>query len=54
VYTGPGTPDGMKSLAFALQFQDPDQTLEDKDVQAIQDRIVAAVADQCGGRLREK
>jgi phenylalanyl-tRNA synthetase beta chain len=54
VYTGPGTPDGMKSLAFALQFQDPDQTLEDKDVQAIQDRIVAAVADQCGGRLRDK
>src|SRR5262249_28097905 len=53
VYTGPGTPAGMKSLAFALQFQDPEQTLEDREVQTIQDRIVAAVAQHCGGRLRE-
>jgi phenylalanyl-tRNA synthetase beta chain len=54
VYTGPGTPEGMKSLAFALQFQDPEQTLQDREVQTIQDRIVAAVANQCGGRLRER
>lgn len=54
VYTGPGTPEGMKSLAFALQFQHPERTLAESEVQTIQDRMTAAVAKQCGGRLRER
>jgi phenylalanyl-tRNA synthetase beta chain len=54
VYEGPGTPDGMKSLAFALQFQHPERTLGEAEVQAIQDRMTAALATSCGARLRER
>jgi phenylalanyl-tRNA synthetase beta chain len=54
VYAGPGTPEGMKSLAFALQFQHPERTLTESEVQAIQDRMVRAVEKDCGGRLRER
>jgi phenylalanyl-tRNA synthetase beta chain len=54
VYAGPGTPEGMKSLAFALEFQHPERTLAESEVQATQERMVAAVAGSCGGRLREK
>jgi phenylalanyl-tRNA synthetase beta chain len=54
VYAGPGTPHGMKSMAYALQFQDAARTLTEPEVQAIQDRMVAAVAKDFGGRLRER
>jgi phenylalanyl-tRNA synthetase beta chain len=54
VYAGPGTPEGMKSLAFALQFQQPERTLKESEVQTIQDRMVKAVEKHCGGRLRER
>lgn len=54
VYTGPGTPGGMKSMAYALSFQDAERTLAESEVQAIQDRMVAAVAKTLGGRLRER
>lgn len=53
-YHGPGTPDGMKSLAYALQFQQPDRTLTEAEVQALQERMVTAVAKQWNGRLRER
>ncbi len=54
VYEGAGTPEGMRSLAFALEFQHPERTLTESEVRTIQDRMVAAVAGQCGGRLRER
>ena len=54
VYAGPGTLQGMRSLAFALQFQHPERTLTESEVQAIQSRMVDEVAKQCGGRLRER
>ena len=54
VYAGPGTPGGMKSLAFALQFQHPERTLEEAEVAGVQDRMTAAVAKGCDGRLRER
>jgi phenylalanyl-tRNA synthetase beta chain len=54
VYAGPGTPEGMKSLAYALRFGHPDRTLQETEVQTIQDRMVAAVARAMGGRLRER
>ena len=40
VYTGPGTPEGMKSLAYALRFEHAERTLQEAEVQAIQDRMV--------------
>jgi phenylalanyl-tRNA synthetase beta chain len=54
VYTGPGTPEGMKSLAYALQWQHPERTLTESEIQTLQDHMVSAVAASCGGRLREK
>ena len=54
VYAGPGTPEGRKSLAYALRFEHPERTLQDAEVQAIQDRMVEAVARECGGQLRER
>ena len=54
VYDGPGTPEGMTSLAFALQFQDAERTLTEGEVQELQARMVAAVARDCDGRLRER
>lgn len=54
IYTGPGTPDGMRSLAYALEFQHPERTLTEAEVQTIQDRMVAAVTKEHGGRLRER
>ena len=54
VYTGPGTPEGMKSMAFALQYQHPERTMTEAEVQTIQERIVAAVGKELGGQLRER
>ena len=54
VYVGPGTPPGMKSLAFALQFQHPERTLAESEIQDVQDRMSAAAAAACGARLRER
>jgi phenylalanyl-tRNA synthetase beta chain len=54
VYEGPGTPPGMKSLAFALQFNSPGRTLTENEVLELQSRMVAAVARECGGQLREQ
>jgi phenylalanyl-tRNA synthetase beta chain len=54
VYAGPGTPEGMKSLAFAIEFQHPERTLTESEVQAVQQKMVAAVTGSCGGRLRER
>ena len=54
VYSGPGTPDGMKGLAYAVEWQHPERTLNDSEILDLQDRMVAAVVKTCGGRLRER
>jgi phenylalanyl-tRNA synthetase beta chain len=54
VYTGPGTPPGMKSLAYALRFEHPERTLAESEVEGYQERMSAAVMRECGGRLRER
>ena len=54
VYEGPGTPQGMKSLAFALAYQHPARTLAEAEVMETQERMVAAVTRECGGQLRER
>ena len=53
IYDGSGTPQGMKSLAYALRFQDAERTLTENEVQELQARMVAAVAKECGGQLRD-
>jgi phenylalanyl-tRNA synthetase beta chain len=52
LYTGAQIGDGKKSLAFALELRDPERTLTDDDVVKVRERIVEALADELGGRLR--
>jgi len=54
IYEGPGTPAGMRSLAYALQFQHAERTLTEAEVNELQTRMVAAVVQGCGGQLRER
>ncbi|MEZ5953307.1 MAG: phenylalanine--tRNA ligase subunit beta [Hyphomonas sp.] len=51
VYQGTGVPEGKKSVAFEVTIQ-PKEKLKDEDIQALMDRIVAAVAKGSGGVLR--
>jgi phenylalanyl-tRNA synthetase beta chain len=54
VYAGPGTPPGMKSLAYALRFQHPERTLTESEVAQVQDKMAASLANTHGARLRER
>lgn len=45
VYTGPGLPEGRKSLAFRVVYRDPDKTLTDKRVDKAHKRLVQAVSN---------
>jgi phenylalanyl-tRNA synthetase beta chain len=45
-------PDGKKSIAIAVTLQPRDQTLTDKDIEAISAKIVAQVGKATGGTLR--
>ena len=44
-------PEGCKSLALEVAIQPTDQTLTDKDIEALSAKIVAA-AEKLGARLR--
>ena len=51
VYEGTGVPEGQKSVAFELTLQ-PREKMKDEDIQALMDKVVAAVAKGTGGVLR--
>jgi phenylalanyl-tRNA synthetase beta chain len=51
IYQGAGVPEGSKSLALEVQIQPADQTLTDKDIEALSAKIVAA-AEKLGAKLR--
>ena len=44
--------EGQKSLAIAVRLQPTEQTLTDPEIEAVSDKIVAAVEKATGGRLR--
>jgi phenylalanyl-tRNA synthetase beta chain len=52
VFTGKGVPEGKKSLAIEVTLQPRDKTLTDAEIEAVADRIVAAVKKATGGELR--
>jgi phenylalanyl-tRNA synthetase beta chain len=52
VYRGGQLPGGKKSVAFSLAFQAVDRTLTDAEVEAEKARIVDAVSQRLGARLR--
>ncbi|MGH6889969.1 MAG: phenylalanine--tRNA ligase subunit beta [Rhizomicrobium sp.] len=52
VYEGAGIPEGKKSLAVSVRLQPKDRTLADPEIDAVAQKIVAAVAKTTGGVLR--
>ena len=52
VYQGKQVPEGMRSVAFALQFQADDRTLKDEDVDASIDKIVSMLKESLKISLR--
>jgi phenylalanyl-tRNA synthetase beta chain len=52
VYEGKGVPEGKKSVAIAIRLQPKDKTLTDAEIDAIGQKIVAAVSKAVGATLR--
>ncbi|MBV8801152.1 MAG: phenylalanine--tRNA ligase subunit beta, partial [Alphaproteobacteria bacterium] len=52
LYEGKGIPEGKKSLAIAVRLQPKGGTLTDAEIDAIAQKIVAAVTKATGGTLR--
>ncbi|WP_227430899.1 phenylalanine--tRNA ligase subunit beta [Psychrobacter sp. I-STPA6b] len=53
VYQGEHTPEGMRSLAFALVWQDQEQTLSDDTIKAVMDKVVSALEKEHNAQLRD-
>ncbi|WP_201545316.1 phenylalanine--tRNA ligase subunit beta [Psychrobacter sp. H7-1] len=53
VYQGEHTPQGMRSVAFALVWQDPAQTLSDDVVNDAMQKVIAALQTEHGAQLRD-
>jgi phenylalanyl-tRNA synthetase beta chain len=51
-YVGAQTGAGKKSLAYALEFQSPDKTMTDEEIDRLIARIVQGVERECNGVLR--
>ena len=52
VFSGKGVGDGKKSVAVSVTLQPTEATLTDAEIEAVCDRITAAVAKATGGSLR--
>ncbi|GBD42907.1 Phenylalanine--tRNA ligase beta subunit [bacterium HR40] len=52
IYTGPGIPEGKKSLAVAVRLQAADRTLSEGEIEEVARHIVDAAARRCGAALR--
>ncbi len=52
VYEGKGVPEGKKSLAISVRLQPKDKTLTDVEIEAVAQKIVAAVTKATGAALR--
>lgn len=52
LYAGKGVPAGKKSLAIAVTLQPVERTLTDAEIEAVCDKIVAAVVKATGAALR--
>lgn len=52
VYAGQGVPEGQKSVAIEVSVQPRDKTLTEAEIDALSQRVVAAVGKATGGKLR--
>lgn len=51
-FTGPGIPEGKKSLAISVRLEPQAQTLTDVEIEAVGKKIVAAAEKACGATVR--
>lgn len=51
-YRGTGVPDGQRSLALSLIFRDSQRTLTDAEVAEAEQRVISALAAECGATVR--
>jgi len=52
VYAGPHIPEDKKSLALRMIYRSAERTLTDKEVEAVHERVVAAITDRFGATIR--
>jgi phenylalanyl-tRNA synthetase beta chain len=52
VFTGQGVPEGKKSVAIEVTLQPREKTLTDAEIEAVAEKVVAAVKKATGGELR--
>ena len=52
VYEGDKLPEGKKSYAIAITLRDDEKTLVDRQIEAVMDKIVAALSKRLGAELR--
>ena len=52
VFTGQGVPEGKTSLAIEVTLQPRDKTLTEAEIEAVAEKVVAAVVKATGGTLR--
>ena len=53
IYEGRGVPKGKKSLAFHIIYQSADRTLEDKEINEIQEKIINALEKNFKAEVRK-
>ncbi|MHB1347826.1 MAG: phenylalanine--tRNA ligase subunit beta, partial [Candidatus Humimicrobiaceae bacterium] len=53
LYKGKQVEEGMKSLAYSLEFRAPDRTLKDIEIDIISKRIVESLNKRFGAKLRQ-
>jgi phenylalanyl-tRNA synthetase beta chain len=51
-YGGGQIPEGKIGLTYRLEYRDSDRTLQDPDVQAVHSRIISALENNLGAKLR--
>jgi len=51
-YSGGQIPEGKIGLTYRLEYRDPNRTLEDPEVQAVHSRIIKALENNLGAKLR--
>ena len=52
VYEGKNLPEGKKSYAITMTLQDDEKTLNDKQIDAVMNKIIANVTKKTGAVLR--
>lgn len=51
-YSGEQIPEGMKGALLGIRYRDKDNTLSDKDIEVLHNKVVEVLANEFGARLR--